>query len=157
MPADPIQRTVAELEKDLVLEGEQGALERLPEDLTYEDEASYRRPGAGAGGDPAPALQDEWSVRGDYIVRVHNVPRISLFVPTEALAPPPIPIDRIDVMRVTTTNSDNVDEMRIEDVWDGKSPGDHRPLSCRWKGETRFERIPENAKPGYYFVGGPRD
>ena len=57
-------------------------------------------------------------------------------------------------MRVTTTDSDNVDEVRIEDVWDGKSPSDHRPLSCRWTGETRFERIPENAKPGYYFVGG---
>ena len=57
-------------------------------------------------------------------------------------------------MRVTTTDSDNVDEMRIEDAWDGKSPNDHRPLSCRWVGETRFERIPEGAAPGYYFVGG---
>ena len=32
-------------------------------------------------------------------------------------------------MRVTTTDSDSVDEMIIEDAWDGKSPGDHRPLS----------------------------
>ena len=85
---------------------------------------------------------------GSYIVRVHNAPRIALFTPKEVVCPPPIPIDRIDVMRVTTTDSDNVDEMRIEDVWDGKSPSVHCPLSCRWTGETRFERIPEGAPPG---------
>ena len=38
-------------------------------------------------------------------------------------------------MLVTTTDSDSVDEMRIEDVWDGKSPSNHRPLSCCWTGE----------------------
>ena len=109
----------------------------------------------GGGEDPARlASKDEWSIRGDYIVRVHHVPRIALFVPTEAVDPPSIPLDSIDVMRVTTTGSDNVDEMKIEDVWDGKSPNDHRPLSCRWVGETRFERVRDGAAPGHYFVGG---
>ena len=57
-------------------------------------------------------------------------------------------------MRVTTTDSDNVDEITIEDCWGGKGPTDHRPLSTRWVGETRFERIPEDAAPGKYFVNG---
>ena len=57
-------------------------------------------------------------------------------------------------MRVTTTDSDNVDKIKIEDVWDGKSPNDHRPLSCRWVGETRFERIPDGVAPGQYWVEG---
>ena len=57
-------------------------------------------------------------------------------------------------MRVTTTDSDNVDEMNIKDVWDGISPNVHRPLSCRWTGEMRFKRSPDGAAPGHYFVGG---
>ena len=66
------------------------------------------------------AIADEWSVRGDYVARVHHMPRVALLVPTEAVDPPHVPLDRIDVMRVTTTDSDNVDELSIEDVWGGK-------------------------------------
>ena len=53
---------------------------------------------------------DEWVVQGDYLIRVHNFPRMCLFTPLEAEDPPPIPIGKIDVMRTTRTDIENIDE-----------------------------------------------
>ena len=87
------------------------------------------------------AGDDEWVVQGDYLIRVHKFPRMCLFTPLEAEDPPPVPIDKIDVMRTTRTDIENIDEQVIEDCWDGKSDTDHRPLSAAWIGETQFEII----------------
>ena len=64
---------------------------------------------------------------GEYVVHSHRIPRISLFVPTESGEAPPIPCDRIDVMRATHINRENVDDMRTEDCWSGASSSDHHP------------------------------
>ena len=100
-----------------------------------------------------PALPDTWEQRGSRLVRVHNTPRTKLFCPSDVPdSPPPIPINDIDVLRSTTTNSDMQDEKSIEDVWFG--PQAHRVLSNPWIGETFFDPIPPPCRPGYTWVGG---
>ena len=53
------------------------------------------------------AGDDEWVIQGDYLIRVHRFPRMCLFTPLEAEDPPPIPIEKIDVMRATRTDTEN--------------------------------------------------
>ena len=41
-----------------------------------------------------------------------------MFIPTDSIDPPPIPLDRIDVIRITATDLETVDEKVIEDLLD---------------------------------------
>ena len=49
LPADPVDRACARVERDTVLQPEQGPLEKVAEDLTY-DQESVPDDDAGAGG-----------------------------------------------------------------------------------------------------------
>ena len=64
LPADPIDRENTKVEGDSVLQPEAGDLDRVSEDLSY-DNATNVEDDAGAGGDSTRlASKDEWSVRG---------------------------------------------------------------------------------------------
>ena len=124
----------------------------MPSDLTYGTDADQH-----AEGDLERTKEEEtdsWLIRGDYVVRIHRQPRIHMFAPADSIDPPPIPLDRIDVIRTTVTDLETVDEKVVEYCWTGKSSNDHRRLSARWIGETRFDTVPEGCEPGYYMVGG---
>lgn len=86
-----------------------------------------------------PPVPDYWERRGLFLVRVHKTPRRRLFSPAEATDPSPIPIDELDVLRQTKTNSDMTEEKDIEDVWCEDLP--NRELSQEWTGETFFEPL----------------
>jgi hypothetical protein len=46
---------------------------------------------ANAGGSPSALSQwDYWRTLGDYVIRVHVVPRREMFIPTDAGDPPPL-------------------------------------------------------------------
>ena len=63
----------------------------------------------------AEALADFQSIRGDFIYRHHNEPRVQLYVPKEETFP--IPLKYIDVTRSTHANVDVMQEKRIDDYW----------------------------------------
>ena len=102
---------------------------------------------------PAPESdrKDYWSLQGDILVRVHQVPRTTLFAPQ--MAPedePPIPIRNFEVSRTTKPSFSGETWPgleTIEDAWCGHDtdaktllhPVDGTTLT--WTGETLFERI----------------
>ena len=53
--------------------------------------------------------------RGGYIIREHIMPSINLFTPREALHSPHVPAEQIDAGRVTTTDSEHVDDIKVVD------------------------------------------
>ena len=75
-----------------------------------------------------------------------------MFAPDWCPDPPPIPLNHIDVTRITKTDLENQDEKSIEDVWDG-GIGDVRKLREWWVGETVFHRFLREPK-GYRVVQG---
>ena len=83
--------------------------------------------------DAGEAINDFWSMSGNFIYRHHVEPRVKLYSPREDSVP--IPLKYIDVSRTTHTNLDVKQEKRIDDCWniDGS-----RDLSDHWTGFTRF-------------------
>ena len=79
---------------------------------------------------------DFWTVNEDQLVRVHRTPRIKLFNFLEV--EPPIPIEYVDVMRITETDLETKAESRIEDYWNEDHVPDAGPrqLSSFWTGRT---------------------
>ena len=96
---------------------------------------------------------DRWEWRGDYLVRIHNQPRTTMFSPAICDDPPPIELNQIDVERETRTNLDEASEMKIIDVWDG-SPDDEVDLSGKWTGETLFKKFLGPPPPGKVWSDG---
>ena len=88
--------------------------------------------------DAGEAINDFWSVSGNFIYRHHVEPRVKLYSPREESFP--IPLMYIDVSRTTHTNLDVKQEKRIDDYWniDGS-----RDLSDRWTGFTQFSLLEE--------------
>ena len=82
--------------------------------------------------DAGEAMNDFWSMSGNFIYRHHVEPRVKLYSPREESFP--IPLKYIDVSRTTHTNLDVKQEKRIDDYWniDGS-----RDLSDYWTGFTR--------------------
>ena len=83
--------------------------------------------------DASEAINDFWSMSGNFIYRHHVEPRVKLYSPRGESFP--IPLKYIDVTRTTHTNLDVKQEKRIDDYWniDG-----FRDLSDPWTGFTRF-------------------
>ena len=83
--------------------------------------------------DAGEAINDSWSMPGNFIYRHHVKPRVKLFSRREESLP--IPLKKIDVSRTTRTNLDVKQERRIDDYWivDGS-----RNLSDSWTGFTQF-------------------
>ena len=82
--------------------------------------------------DAGEAINDFWSMSGNFIYRHHVEPRVNLYTPREESFP--IPLKYIDVSRTTHTNLDVMQESRIDDYWniDGS-----RDLSDYWTGFTQ--------------------
>ena len=83
--------------------------------------------------DAGEAINDFWSMSGNFKYRHHVEPRVKLYPPREESFP--IPLKYIDVSRTTRTNLDVKQERRIDDYWniDGS-----RDVSDSWTGFTQF-------------------
>ena len=99
--------------------------------------------------DAGEAINDFWSMSGNFIYRHHVEPRVKLYSPREESFP--IPLKYIDVSRTTHTNLDVKQEKRIDDYWniDGS-----RDLSDSWTGFTQFTLLEEKPPDGYMWSGG---
>ena len=95
------------------------------------------------------AINDFWSISGNFVYRHHVEPRAKLYSPREESFP--IPLKYIDVSRTTRTNLDVMQEKRIDDYWniDGS-----RDLSDPWTGFTQFTLLDEKPPDGYMWSGG---
>ena len=98
--------------------------------------------------DAGEAINDFWSMSGNFIYRHHVEPRVKLYSPGEESFP--IPLKYIDVSRTTHTNLDVKQEKRIDDYWniDGS-----RDLSDPWTGFTQFTLLEEKPPDGYMWSG----
>ena len=94
--------------------------------------------------DAGEAINDFWSMSGNFIYRHHVEPRVKLYSPREESFP--IPLKYIDVSRTTFTNSDVKQEKRIDDYWNVDRP---RDLSDPWTGFTQFTLLEEKPPDGY--------
>ena len=83
--------------------------------------------------DAGEAINDFWSMSGNFIFRHHVESRVELHSPREESFP--IPLKYIDVTRTTHTDFDVKQEKRIDDYWniDGS-----RDLSGPWTGFTQL-------------------
>ena len=83
--------------------------------------------------DAGEAINDFWSMPGNFIYRHHVEPRVKLYSLREESFP--IPLKYIDVSRTTHTNLDVKQEKRIDDYWnvDGS-----RDLSDYWTGLKNY-------------------
>ena len=99
--------------------------------------------------DAGEAINDFWSMSGNFIYRHHVEPRVKLYSPREQSFP--ISLEYIDVSRTTHTNLDVKQEKRIDDYWniDGS-----RDLSDPWTGFTQFTLLEEKPPDGYMWSGG---
>ena len=100
--------------------------------------------------DAGEAINDFWSISGNFTYRHHVEARVKLYSPREKSFP--IPLKNIDVSRTTHTNLDVKQEKRIDDYWniDGS-----RDLSDPWTGFTQCtlldEKLPTHiCGPGGY-------
>ena len=99
--------------------------------------------------DAGDAINDFWSMSGNFIFRHHVEPRVKLYSPREESFPNPLKY--IDVSRTTHTNLDVKQEKRIDDYWniDGS-----RDLSDLWTGFTQFTPLEEKLPDGFLWAGG---
>ena len=112
-------------------------------DFLGESEGSLPPP-HGSFPDAGEAINDFWSMSGNFIYRHHVEPRVKLYSPREESFP--IPLKYIDVSRTTHTNLDVMQGRRIDDYWniDGS-----RDLSGSWTGCTQFILLEEKPPDGY--------
>ena len=98
--------------------------------------------------DAGEAINDFWSMSGNFIYRHHVEPRFKLYSPREESFP--IPLKYIDVSRTTHTNLDVKQEKLIDDYWniDGS-----RDFSDPWTGFTQFTLLEEKPPDGYMWSG----
>ena len=98
--------------------------------------------------DAGEAINDFWSMSGNFIYRHHVEPRVKLYSPREESFP--IPLKYIEVSRTTHTNLDVKQERRIDDFWniDGS-----RDLSDYWTGFTQFTLLEEKPPDGFLWSG----
>ena len=98
--------------------------------------------------DAGEAINDFWSMSGNFKNRHLVEPRVKLYSPREESFP--IPLKYIDVSRITHTNLDVQQEKRIDDCWniDGS-----RDLSDPWTGFTQFTLLEEKPPDGYMWSG----
>ena len=98
--------------------------------------------------DAGEAINDFWSLSGNFNHRHHVEPRVKLYSPREESFP--IPLQYIDASRTTRTNLDVMQERRIDDSWniDGS-----RDLSDSCTGFTHFTLLEEKPPEGYMWSG----
>ena len=94
--------------------------------------------------DAGEAINDFWSMSGNFIYRHHVERRVKRYSPREESFP--LPLKYIDVSRTTHTNLDVMQESRIDDYWniDGS-----RDLSDSWTSFTQLFLLQEKPPDGY--------
>ena len=90
--------------------------------------------------DAGEAINDFWSMSGNFIYRHHVEPRVKLCSPREESFP--IPLKYIDVSRTTHTNLGVKQEKRIDDFW-----------NIVGQVFTQFTLLEEKAPDGYIWSG----
>ena len=98
--------------------------------------------------DAGEAINDFWSMSGNFIYRHHVEPRVKLYSPREESFP--IPLKCIDVSRTIDTNFDVKQERRIDDCWNIDRS---RDLSDPWTGFTQFTLLEEKPPERYMWFG----
>ena len=98
--------------------------------------------------DAGEAINDFWSMSGNFVYRHHVEPRVKLYSPREESFP--IPLKYIDVSRTTHTNFDVKQERRIDDYWNIDWSID---LSDCWTGFTHFSLLEEKPPDGCVWSG----
>ena len=98
--------------------------------------------------DAGEAINDSWSMSGNFMYRHHVEPRVKLYSPREESFL--IPLKYIDITRTIHTNLDVLQERRIDDSWniDGS-----RDLSDSWTGFTQFTPLEEKPPNGFLWSG----
>ena len=93
--------------------------------------------------DAGEAMNDFWSMSGNFIYRHHIEPGVKLYSPREESFL--IPLKYIDISRTTHTHLDVMQESRIDDYWnvDGS-----RDLSDPWTGFTQFTLLENKPREG---------
>ena len=99
--------------------------------------------------DAGEAINDFWSMSGNFTYRHHVEPRVKLYLPREESFP--IPLKYIDVSRTTHTNLDVKQEKRIDDYWNIDGFWD---LLDPWTGFTQFTLLEEKPPDGYMWSVG---
>ena len=94
--------------------------------------------------DAGEAINDFWSMSGNFKNHHHVEPRVKLYSPREE--PFPIPLKYIDVSRTTYTILDVMQERRIDDFWNINGS---RDVSGSWTGFTQFTPLEEKPPDGY--------
>ena len=95
--------------------------------------------------DAGEAINDFWSMSGNFIYRHHVEPRVKLYSPREESFS--IPLKYIDVSRTTHTNLDVMQESRIDDY---RNVDGSRDLSDPWTGFTQFFYWKRNLQKDIY-------
>ena len=118
-------------------------------DFFGESEGSLPSPPHDSFPDASEAINDFWSMSGNFIYRHHVELGVKLYSPREESFP--IPLKYIDVSRTTHTNLDVKQEKCIDDYWniDGC-----RDLSDPWTGFSQFTLLEEKPPNGYMWPGG---
>ena len=98
--------------------------------------------------DAGEAINDFWSMSGNFIYRHQVEPRVQLHSPREESFP--IPLKYIDASRTARTNLDVMQERRIHDYW---SIDGSRDLSDSWTGFTQFTLLEEKPPDGKMWSG----
>ena len=98
--------------------------------------------------DAGEAINDFWSMSGNFIYRHHVEPRVKLYSPREESFP--FPLKYIDVSRTTHTNLDVKQERRIDDY---SNIDGSRDLSDHWTFLTQFTLSEEKLPNGYMSSG----
>ena len=117
-------------------------------DFLGESEGSLPPPPQDSLPDAGEAINDFWSIPGNFIHRHHVEPRVKLYSPREESFP--IPLKYIDVSRTTRTNLDVMQESRIDDYW---NIDESRDLSDSWTGFTQFTLLEEKLPDGCMWSG----
>ena len=93
--------------------------------------------------DAGEAINDFWSMPGNFTYRRRVEPRVKLNSPrVESF---PIPLKYIDVFRTAQTNLDVLQESRIDDYW---NIDESRDLSDPWTGFTLLTLLEEKPPDG---------
>ena len=113
-------------------------------DFLGESEGSHPPPPQDSLPDVGEAINDFWSMSGNFMYRHHVEPRVKHYSPREESFP--IPLKYIDVSRTTHTNLDVKQEKRVDDYW---SIGGSRDLSDSWTDFTQFTLLDKKHPDGY--------
>ena len=117
-------------------------------DFLGESEGSLPPPPQDSLPDAGEAINDFWSMSGNFKYRHHVEPRVKLYSPREESFS--IPLIYIDVSRTTRTNLDVMLERRIDDYW---NIGGSRDVSDSWTRFTQFTPLEEKPPDGYMWSG----